>query len=67
MEALEFALVALVAIVLADVFQSVLVPRPTPGRWRPSSYAGRLNALAKHWALPPAQWIGDRSYVRHAS
>ncbi len=28
-------------------------------------YAGPLNALARYWAVPPAQWIGDRSYVRH--
>ncbi len=26
-----------------------------------SEYAGRVNALARHWASPPAQWIGDRS------
>jgi len=28
-------------------------------------YAGRVNALARHWATPPAQWIGDRSPLRH--
>jgi hypothetical protein len=28
-------------------------------------YAGRVNALARHWASPPAQWIGDRSPLRH--
>jgi hypothetical protein len=28
-------------------------------------YAGRVNALARHWATPPAQWIGDRSPMRH--
>src|SRR5579859_6823476 len=27
-------------------------------------YAGRVNALARHWATPPAQWIGDRSPLR---
>jgi Ion channel len=27
-------------------------------------YAGRINALARHWATPPAQWIGDRSPLR---
>ena len=32
-----------------------------------ATYAGRLNALAKNWAVPPAQWIGDRSYVPHAA
>ena len=29
-----------------------------------SEYAGRVNALAMHWASPPAQWIGDRSPLR---
>jgi len=28
-------------------------------------YAGRVNALAHNWASPPAQWIGDRSPLRH--
>jgi hypothetical protein len=28
-------------------------------------YAGRVNALARHFASPPAQWIGDRSPLRH--
>jgi hypothetical protein len=28
-------------------------------------YAGRVNALAHYWATPPAQWIGDRSPLRH--
>ena len=27
-------------------------------------YAGRINALARYWATPPAQWIGDRSPLR---
>jgi hypothetical protein len=27
-------------------------------------YAGRVNALARHWATPPAQWIGDRSPLK---
>ncbi len=27
-------------------------------------YAGRVNALARNWATPPAQWIGDRSPLR---
>jgi ion channel len=26
-----------------------------------AEYAGRLNTLARHWATPPAPWIGDRS------
>lgn len=30
-----------------------------------SDYAGRVNALALHWATPPAQWIGDRSPLKH--
>ena len=30
-----------------------------------SEYAGPLNALAKYLDVPPAQWIGDRSYVLH--
>jgi uncharacterized membrane protein len=33
-------------------------------------YAGDLNVLARHWIIPPAQWIGDRSLIaphaRHA-
>lgn len=35
-----------------------------------SEYAGRVNAMARHWASPPAQWIGDRSVLqfgRHAA
>ena len=28
-------------------------------------YAGRVNALARYWATPPAQWIGDRSPLKH--
>jgi hypothetical protein len=28
-------------------------------------YAGRVNALARHLATPPAQWIGDRSPLKH--
>ena len=27
-------------------------------------YAGQINALARYWATPPAQWIGDRSPLR---
>jgi hypothetical protein len=30
-----------------------------------SDYAGRVNALARYWATPPAQWIGDRSPLRN--
>jgi hypothetical protein len=29
-----------------------------------SEYAGPLNDMAKWWAAPPTQWIGDRSYRR---
>jgi len=32
---------------------------------RRSAYAERLNALATYLAVPPAQWIGDRSEIRH--
>jgi hypothetical protein len=28
-------------------------------------YAAPLNAMAVYWAIPPAQWIGDRSYIPH--
>ena len=30
-----------------------------------AEYAARLNTLARYLDVPPAQWIGDRSYVRH--
>jgi hypothetical protein len=30
-----------------------------------AEYAGPLNAMAKYLDVPPAQWIGDRSYVLH--
>jgi hypothetical protein len=26
-------------------------------------YAANLNALARFFHIPPAQWIGDRSYL----
>jgi hypothetical protein len=31
------------------------------------TYAASLNAMARHWSIPPAQWVGDRSLlsVRH--
>lgn len=29
-----------------------------------AQYAGQLNNMAKWWAAPPTQWIGDRSFVR---
>jgi hypothetical protein len=46
--------------------------RPADEAWEAFSrlrmeYAGRVNALARHWATPPAQWIGDRSPLRHTS
>src|SRR3989442_3749830 len=28
-------------------------------------YAADLNAMARFWAVPPTQWIGDRSTMRH--
>ena len=31
-----------------------------------SQYAGKLNDMARWWAAPPTQWIGDRSYVKFA-
>ena len=30
-----------------------------------AEYADALNALARYLDVPPAQWIGDRSYVLH--
>jgi hypothetical protein len=30
-----------------------------------AGYASRLNALATYLLIPPTQWIGDRSSVRH--
>jgi hypothetical protein len=30
-----------------------------------SRYAEALNGIARFWAIPPAQWIGDRSTLRH--
>jgi hypothetical protein len=30
-----------------------------------ADYASRLNQMANLWATPPAQWIGDRSTIRH--
>ena len=30
-------------------------------------YADDLNQMARFWAVPPAQWIGDRSALRHAA
>ncbi|TMD44742.1 MAG: two pore domain potassium channel family protein [Chloroflexi bacterium] len=32
-----------------------------------AQYAVALNNMAKWWAAPPTQWIGDRSYVRLTS
>jgi len=31
-----------------------------------SQYAGALNDMARWWAAPPTQWIGDRSYIKFA-
>lgn len=31
-----------------------------------ADYAGALNAIARYLDVPPAQWIGDRSYVPHS-
>jgi hypothetical protein len=30
-----------------------------------AAYAGPLNSMAVYWAIPPAQWISDRSYMPH--
>lgn len=30
-----------------------------------ANYANALNELAKHFATPPSQWIGDRSSIHH--
>jgi Ion channel len=43
--------------------------RPAEESWaafsrRRIQYAVALNNMAKWWAIPPTQWIGDRSYVR---
>lgn len=32
-----------------------------------AQYAGPLNNMARWWAAPPTQWIGDRSIVRFAT
>jgi hypothetical protein len=29
-----------------------------------ATYSGELDAMARWWRIPPAQWIGDRSRVR---
>ncbi|MHB8572952.1 MAG: ion channel [Candidatus Dormibacteria bacterium] len=44
--------------------------RPVDVAWeqfagKRSLYAESLNAIAQHLAIPPAQWIGDRGFVRH--
>lgn len=31
-----------------------------------ASYAATLNAMARHFHIPPAQWVGDRSFLRAA-
>jgi hypothetical protein len=28
-----------------------------------STYAAQLNQMAQYWRIPPAQWVGDRSYI----
>jgi hypothetical protein len=30
-----------------------------------AGYAADLNSMARYWAVPPAQWIGDRSPMPH--
>ena len=34
-------------------------------RQKRAVYAAALNALARHFASPPSQWIGDRSAISH--
>lgn len=43
--------------------------RPAEESWKGfarlrAQYATQLNNMAKWWAIPPTQWIGDRSFVR---
>lgn len=42
--------------------------RPRDAAWAAfadlrSTYASPLNVMANRWTIPPAQWIGDRSYL----
>jgi hypothetical protein len=44
--------------------------RPAAQAWelfakKRAEYAEPLNAMARHLAIPPAEWIGDRAYVLH--
>ena len=46
--------------------------RPRDAAWQEFSrirgrYASALNQSAKRFAIIPAQWIGDRSYIPHQS
>jgi hypothetical protein len=46
--------------------------RPNDAAWEDFShirtkYASALNVMAKRFAIIPAQWIGDRSYLPHQS
>lgn len=34
-------------------------------RVRRAAYAVPLNVMARYWLSPPAEWIGDRTLVRH--
>jgi hypothetical protein len=55
MDVVIFALgVALIAIVLVDVFETIVVPRPSPGRHRLSRYIVRPS-----WRL--WRWLGERT------
>jgi hypothetical protein len=55
MDVLIFALgVAVICIVLLDVFESILVPRPSPGRHRLARYIVRPT-----WRL--WRWLGERT------
>jgi len=51
--------------------ESGLIAESTDAGWEAFSqaraeYAAALNAMARLWVTPPAQWIGDRSVVRHS-
>ena len=46
--------------------------RDTEAGWKQfaelrSKYASPLNQMAQWLVVPPAQWIGDRSYVPHVA
>ena len=51
--------------------ESGLIVKSTDAAWAAFSqqraeYAAALNAMARFWVTPPAQWIGDRSVFGHS-